>query len=550
MARLAIGLLLAASVARADPAKEIDDYLARCERFGFSGSVLVERDGKVLLARGYGLADRAKGVRATEHTVYEIASATKPFTACAILKLAEAGKLSLDDSIGKHLPGVREEKAGITVRHLLAHTSGIPRSAGGGMGMDLEIAVRGYLAGTSARPPGEAFDYWNGGYALLAGIVERVSGTSYMEFCREHLFKPAGLANTGFTGDLELERQAIGYDGAEPARPAAGHPYGEYGWQYRGMGGIVTSVTELRRFLAAYDEGKILSAESRRLMEEPVTRNYGLGWGMAETKRGTQRIGHGGDVRAFHTSLQRFPAERALVIVLTNVEQVPAWPIGWNVEAYLFGEAPPYPMPPALAAMAEAALEKLAGRYALDAENGIAVQRSGTGLLVTGEGPAACAALAGKGGADLSKEIEIAETVVRAVRAGDPAPVEAVLAEGIPKSWPGHLVGSIWARHVERWGALEDVRTLGAASSGRGYVRVLIELRHERGVPLLEVGLANGKLSFFRLDAQRFIGGTLYQPAPDGGFVAFRWIGEPPPRIRFEGDELVLPGDVRARKPR
>lgn len=263
------------------------------------------------------------------------------------------GKLSLDDPISKHLPGVPEEKRAITIRHLLAHTSGMSRMSGGG-GSDLEAAVKGYLSKPLARKPGEAFEYWNGGYALLAAIVERAGGGSYMDFCREHL----GLANTGFTGDAGLVGQAAGYEGERRVRLAAEHPYLNYGWQYRGMGGIVTSASDLWRFLKAYDGGRILSEESRRLMETAVTANYGLGWGMADTKRGTRRIGHGGDVQGFHTSIERFPAERRAIIVLCNVEGVPAWAITWNVEALLFGEAPPYPMPPDVADVPEEALDR------------------------------------------------------------------------------------------------------------------------------------------------------------------------------------------------
>jgi CubicO group peptidase (beta-lactamase class C family) len=192
--RAALACALLASLARAvpDPAKEIDAFLARCERFGFSGSVLVVRKGKVLLRHGYGLADRETGARITEDTLFEIASSTKPFTACAVLKLAEAGKLSLDDPIGKHLPGVPDDKQAITIRHLLAHTSGMPRAAGGG-GDDPAAAAKAYLSAPAARKPGEAFEYWNGGYALLAALVERASGRSFMDYCRENLFRPAGL---------------------------------------------------------------------------------------------------------------------------------------------------------------------------------------------------------------------------------------------------------------------------------------------------------------------------------------------------------------------
>ena len=541
---IALGCLLASLAHAEDARKAIDAYLARCERLGFSGSVLVLRDGRAVVERGCGLADRERGERVTPDTVFEIASATKPFTACAILKLAEMKKLSLDDPIAKHLPGVPDDKQGITIRHLLAHTSGMARMGGGGGGSDLEAAVATYLKPPQVRPAGAAHEYWNGGYALLAGIVERASGLPYTDFCKKHLFRPAGLENTGFTGDGNLAKQAVGYDGPVRIRLAAEHPYGgEYGYQYRGMGGLVTSASDLRRFLKAYDDGRILAADSRKLMETPATRNYGLGWGMAETKRGTLRIGHGGDVRGFHAEIERFPAERAAVIVLCNVEGIPLWTIAWNLEALLFGEAPPYPMPPAFVDLPAEALDRLAGRYALGPDDGFDVEREGDGLLLVGRGPQARAALTGKS-LDLSPEIAMAEEIVAAVRRRDKKPVAAVLMQGIPESWPATLVSSIWPRHLERWGELKDVRTLGAKPVAPGRIHVLMELRHEKGTPCLEVVLQNRRLNIFRLDAPR-AGIAVYRPLGPAEFAGFAWLGEQPPAIRFEDGALVV-GSVRA----
>ena len=143
----------------------------------------------------------------------------------------------------------------------------MPRSAAGGGGSDIALAVRGYLKTPLARKPGAKFEYWNGGYALLAAIVERVSKGSYVDFCREHLFRKAGLDAAGFTGDTELPRQAMGYSGETPARLAAGHPYRSYGYQYRGMGGIVVSAKDLLKFWDALHAGRVLRPKSVKLMK-------------------------------------------------------------------------------------------------------------------------------------------------------------------------------------------------------------------------------------------------------------------------------------------
>jgi len=292
---LMLWLLGSAAVALAQerPGLEetLDTYLQRCAAFGWSGSALVARGGEVILQKGYGLADRERGKLNTEHTLFEIASTTKPFTAAAILKLEEQGKLSTDDPIGKYLPGVPEECGKITIYHLLTHTSGMPRSAGGGSGPDLERAVAGYLRSGPVREPGEKCAYWNGGYALLAGIVEVVTGGTYMDYCRKHLFAPAGMTRTGFTGDthLDSEAMAVGYSDDRPVRPAVGHPYRSYGWQYRGMGGIVTSVVDLYRWDRALRGDAVLAAATRKKAFLPFLSNYACGWYVLATSAGSTR---------------------------------------------------------------------------------------------------------------------------------------------------------------------------------------------------------------------------------------------------------------------
>jgi len=535
-------LLLAAAAAAGD---DLAAYLDRCERFGFTGTVLVVRKGAVVVQRGYGLADREQGVPNGPDTLFEIASATKPFTACAVMKLVEMGKVGLDDPIGKHLPGVPEDKRAITVADLLAHTSGMSRMSGGGRGPDLGAAVAAYLAAPLVREPGEAHEYWNGGYALLAGIVERAGGMDYTDFCRKHLFEPAGLRNTGFTGD-DLEHQAIGYETGAAPRRAAEHPYGAYGWQYRGMGGLVTSAADLRRFLEAYDAGRILARETVTRMEAPRTPHYGLGWGMASTKRGTRRIGHGGDVRGFHCQIQRFPDEDALVIVLCNID-LPTWTVAWNLEALLFGEDPPYPMPPDVATVPDTELAALEGEYVLDETSAFTVAREAGGLRIGAAGLKACALLRGDAFAGAEPAVATARGLLDACVRGDAAPVAAAILDHSPDSWPGHLVGSIWPAHLERWGGLGYVRTLSAEASDRGAVTVLFELGHENGTAHLKVVLVGGRLSIFDLRAQRALPSTLVLPQGDGRFAGFAWMGPQPPPVRFQDGALVL-GDDRAKR--
>lgn len=528
-------------------------YLAACERFGWSGVALIARGDAVALHRGYGLADRAAGVTNGPEIAFEIASTTKPFTAAAVLALVEEGKLALDTSIADVLPGVPEDKRGITIRHLLAHTSGMPRAAVGGSGTDLAAAVAGYLATPRVREPGAAHEYWNGGYALLAGVIEAVTEAPYTDYMASRLFARAGLRATGFTGDARWPeaRQAVGYAAGAPVRRAAAHPYGgAYGYQYRGMGGIVTTAEDLMRLTRALLDGELLEPETVTEMLTVVDRSYGLGFGRTKTDRGTTRIGHGGDVRGFHTQLQVFPDEDAAVVLLSNVEEVPLWTLAWNVEALLLGGEPPYPMPPAVLEVEPDALARFAGDYALaDAGERITVRVAGGALELTARGLDAAAALTEPPSQAARGALATMRGLVESVAAGDPGPIATILGERIPESWPEVLVTAIYPEHAAKWGALEGVSPVAVVEPRPGVVEGVLALQHADGLAHVRVVLVNGRLSIFDLRATAPDQRWRFAPAAEGAagerpdrFVTFRWdalpgraeAARPTPTLRFE----------------
>ncbi|MHC4550736.1 MAG: serine hydrolase domain-containing protein [Planctomycetota bacterium] len=568
MRRIVVGcvLFLASRLfAGEDLGESLDDYLSRCEAFGFSGSALVARGGKVLLERGYGLADRDSGRSNAAHTLFEIASATKPFTAAAILKLEAEGRLSTGDPITKHLPGVPKALRDITIYHLLTHTSGMPRTAAGGGGHDLEAAVAAYLRTRRVRKPGERFEYWNGGYALLAGIVETVTGGTYMAYCRKHLFEPAGMTRTGFTGDAHLDEatMAVGYDGERALRKAAGHPYGSYGWQYRGMGGIVTSVADLYKWDRALYTDKVLGKAAREKAFRPHLPPYACGWYVVETDQGTRKIAHGGDVRGFHTQLARFPDEDAVVIVLGNVEQVPMWSISGNLERLLFGKTPTFPMPPETVELKAEDLHALAGTYELSDGSRFVVRQDGSGILIGAEGQAADDLLHAR--VRLARRADRFETqgqlavrIVENLARGEVEMLRGLILDRIPRGWPDTLKRAIWPRHLERWGALRSARALGASLAGRERVQVVLALEHENGSARCRVVFEGGKLSIFDLSGPEFVASARCLPASKERFVRFAWVGPAPGPVIFEREDegnvvalaikLVIGGTVRCRK--
>ncbi|MEM8709636.1 MAG: serine hydrolase domain-containing protein [Planctomycetota bacterium] len=503
----------------------IEAYLESCEAYGWSGVAYVERDGKVLLHRGYGLADRKAKRKNGPETLFEIASATKPITACAVMALVEEGKIKLEDSIAKHLPGVPEDKASITIEHLLAHTSGMPRMGDAGHGHDLKAAVAAYLAPAPVRAPGEAYEYWNGGYALLAAVIANVSEESYQDFCQRRLFDRADMNATGFTGDDSLpeKRQATGYRGDAEVRQAADHPYGSYGYQYLGMGGVVSNAKDLARFADAFDSGTLLKPETAARMVEPRTPGSGLGWRVTETARGTRRIGHGGDVAGFHTQWQRFPDERAQIIVFSNGDSGPPLQLAWNIESMLFGAKPAYPVPPSQKKIARRDLDAAAGTYESKDGTRLTVAREGSALVVS-----AGAAIVGDGSKapELSPKereiVDLARAFLDDVTAGRAEALGPRIVERVPPAWAYTLTGLIWPKHAARWGALKEARCVSVTSGG-SYWTLQFRLEHEQGPRPLQMVFHEKKLSGFDLEAKGDKVAGTYVWTEDDRFSRFDW---------------------------
>ena len=219
--RLSTALLLlltclARGVAHAD---EVDEYIATSmARQHIPGlSLVVVRDGAIIKAKGYGLASLEHHVPARPETVYELASATKPFVATAVMLLVQDGKMGLDDRVSKFADDAPDTWKGVTVRHLLTHTSGI-KDYLADLRRDFphdtppEQVVRAAMEAPLNFTPGEKWSYSNTGYVLLGMIVRKVSGKTYDAFLEERVFKPLGMADTRRDGPDEIiPDRAVGY---------------------------------------------------------------------------------------------------------------------------------------------------------------------------------------------------------------------------------------------------------------------------------------------------------------------------------------------------
>lgn len=205
------GLLLAASACATTPRSPVEerpavDSIAEGEqvRQSIPGlSVVITRGGQVLHASGYGIADRESGTRATPQTVYQVGSISKQFTAAGILRLAERGLLSLQDRVIDALPDLPDDWSAVRLSHLLHQTSGVPEflflPEFGALNADLDRPASELRALIARQPlqlaPGERWSYSNSNYALLAALIEKISGMPYERFLEQEFFQPLGLAS-------------------------------------------------------------------------------------------------------------------------------------------------------------------------------------------------------------------------------------------------------------------------------------------------------------------------------------------------------------------
>ncbi len=311
-------------------------------------SIAVVKDGKVLLAKGYGQANVELDSPATADTVYQLASVTKTFTATAIMMLARDGKLAIEDKITERLPDLPEAWKEVTVRHLLSHTSGIKSYTSVKdfhKWLRKDFTPREIIDLVAKDPlefkPGEKWNYSNTGYFLLGMLIEKVSGKPYGAFMAEHIFKPLGMTHTR-ANDLRaiVPNRAQGYewDGKElkngeytsPSQPFA-------------AGMLLSSVNDLVKWDAALANHTLLDEPTLERMWQPtpLTKGgeaaYGFGWSTSKVN-GHPQVSHGGGIPGFSTELARFPADKLTVIVLTNAEGGHAGAIARKVAGHFVPE--------------------------------------------------------------------------------------------------------------------------------------------------------------------------------------------------------------------
>lgn len=338
-----------------------------------TGFVAVRVGGITQFAKGYGLADVETARPHSIDTSYRIGSLTKGFTAAAVLKLENAGRLKTTDAIGAHLAQYPSVGRHITLHQLLRHTAGLPNYTNDRRVMlrrDRTVSPEELLTLFWDKPldfePGSSFSYSNSGYAVLGAVIEAVAKTSYGQHLESSLFRPLGLDNTVVGDATDSPLRAIGYTrGPEDSLRAA--PEISMSVPFA-AGGIRSTPADMLRWHEALGEDELLPESMRARMFEPGRGGYAYGF-VVEERDGHTVASHSGAIDGFMSAFMRVPALDVAVVVLLNADTVPAEPIAEAALKMAMGQdvpplvaEPPLPLTPEMIVLTE-------GRYALNQES-------------------------------------------------------------------------------------------------------------------------------------------------------------------------------------
>ena len=288
-----------------------------------SVSIAVTRGGRPLLERAWGVANVSAGQKAALTTTYNIASVAKQFTAALVLKLVDRGKVSLTDSVGRHLKGLRPEWNAITIEQLLNHTAGLARDfvqvsrAAENLPGDSLVAMA--ARDTLVSKPGTVYAYSNTGYMLLGVLVEKVHRKPYGAVLRDEIARPLGLTSLGGCDTVAKDRAAAGYTLFSDGK--VGPPLQQHPSQGLGYSAICSTAGDIARWNEALHGGRVLSAASYAAMTTTrgaATGKYGFGLAPRKALWASPAIVHDGQTAGFSSHNAWFPAESLSVTLLYN----------------------------------------------------------------------------------------------------------------------------------------------------------------------------------------------------------------------------------------
>jgi len=328
---------------------KLDAYItAYVEQGFFNGSVLVANNGKIVLCKGYGMANYEHNIANTPQTIFRLGSLTKQFAAMVIMQLQEKGLLNVNDAIVKYIPDYPNGDK-ITIHHLLTHTSGIPNFTDFPEYSKIKLEphtpaqlIEIIKSKSLDFNPGTKYQYSNSGYIVLGYIIEKVSGKKYETVVKENIFIPLGMHNSGYDhASFILKNRASGYsirndeivnaDYIDMSVPS-------------GAGALYSTVTDMYLWDQALYSTKLLSKQLLNMIFSPQvsineSKSYGYGWSI-KTLHNHNLMEHSGGIEGFSTNICRYPDDKICIIVLSNVDDpaIETSKISHGLAAIVFGE--------------------------------------------------------------------------------------------------------------------------------------------------------------------------------------------------------------------
>jgi CubicO group peptidase (beta-lactamase class C family) len=480
--------------------------MTAASEYGMEGTLLVERDGKVILSRGYGIADRAKHRHATTQTPYILGSLSKQFTAAAAYKLESQGKLRLTDCLGQWYPGAPADKRGITIDQLIHHTSGLPYLNRGDMydSISVDSMVRETFTYPLQFAPGARYSYSSPGYDLLGAIIERASGRSFDEYLRSEIFEPAGMRETGFVDEPRRWPDAMrtpSYSGTVPDPDPPLYP-ATLAPKIMGSGSVISTCGDLWKWEQALRANRVLDAKATRKLFAPgpssgTNSTYAGGWQIVTSQRNTTVIMHQGDLGGFNTDMRRLVDEHATIIFLSNSREEgrgyrDAVPI--LVTRILFGPKPVLPRAPAR--LTRSALDRWNGPVSL--APGVPVEgrvRQGA-VWLTARTQEGMFALAGSDSGARAQALgfrELAERAAGELALGHEHGLDSIFSPSLVESSHPEFF-RVWKAVIDSIGGSPRVEVLGTVVSPPVGARSLVRVTGATGARIMTFDWLAGRL--------------------------------------------------------
>lgn len=343
------------SIRCADIVLKLDSYLQACTDLGyFSGSVLIAQDGQLLLNKGYGLAHHEHAIPNTPTTKFRLSSLSKPFVSLAIMQLQEKGLLSVHDYLSYYIPDYPHGNE-ITIHQLLTHTSGIKNyttlaefQTFKKLPTSIEQLIERFKYLGLASEPGTVYKFCNSNYALLCCIIEQVTGQPHYVYIQEHIFKPAGMANTGY--DIHsaiVPHRAAGY--MWNGRELINADYIDI-TAAAGLGSFYSTTQDMYLFNQALNTQLLSHANSLQAMFTPYAQigdkeddiRYGYGWATIHLA-GHEVKKHIAGIDGFSAAMYRFADADIFIVMLSNFQHALTEPMSFDIAAILNDK--PYEMP-------------------------------------------------------------------------------------------------------------------------------------------------------------------------------------------------------------